>query len=213
LHADRIERVDDILIEPTWRARLRSLQARRRESWTIVGILIALVAVALLVWGRPPAARIAPPATAPSRTAAGPAPNAIYVHVAGAVREPGLYRFPEGARVADAVETAGGPLRGADLDAINLAQLLVDGSKIDVPRAGDSAPSVGGTAPPSPGLVSLNSADQAGLETVPGIGPVTALAIISERERLGGFDAIEQLLEVDGIGPSTLESIRPYLSL
>jgi competence protein ComEA len=133
--------------------------------------------------------------------------------VAGAVRRPGLYEFPAGARVADAVETAGGPARRADLDALNLAALLIDGSKIDVPVTGETATLPTASAAPSPATVALNSADQAALETVPGIGPVTALAIIDERDRLGGFDSIEQLLEVDGIGPSTLESIRPYLIL
>jgi competence protein ComEA len=139
--------------------------------------------------------------------------SVVLVHVAGAVRRPGLYEFPTGARVADAIETAGGASRRADLDALNLAALLIDGSKVDVPLMGESPPISGAMSTPSTAGVSLNSADQAALETVPGIGPVTALAIISEREKLGGFRSIEQLLEVDGIGPSTLESIRPYLTL
>jgi competence protein ComEA len=99
----------------------------------------------------------------------------------------------------------------ADLDALNLAALLVDGGKVDVPLQGEAV-----AAPPPPGgggVVSLNAADAIALETIPGIGPVTAQAIIATRESLGGFDSLDQLLDVDGIGPATFESIRPYITL
>jgi competence protein ComEA len=135
----------------------------------------------------------------------------ILVHVAGAVRTPGLYELPAEARVADAVAAAGGPRRGADLDALNLAEVLADGLRIEVPKAGQ-APATS-SEPGSESTVSLNSADQTALESIPEIGPVTAAAIIAYREEIGSFSSVEQLLDVDGIGPATLEAILPYLSL
>jgi len=115
-------------------------------------------------------------------------------------------------RVADAIEAAGGPLPKADVDAINLADLLTDRLKIEVPMRGK--PTV--TAPAasaSPGLIDLNTADQAMLETIPGIGPVTATAILQHRNEVGTFDSIEKLLDVTGIGPATLEALRPYVTV
>jgi competence protein ComEA len=114
--------------------------------------------------------------------------------------------------VADAIEAAGGPTRRADLDLLNLAELLIDGMRVEVFQRGET-----GAVPSSQSngsiLVSLNSADQVELELVPGIGPVTAVAIIARREEIGGFSSLEELLEVDGIGPVTLESIKPYMKL
>lgn len=120
--------------------------------------------------------------------------------------------------MADAVESAGGATRRADLDLLNLAELLVDGTKVDVLRAGDapapaSSAAVTGEGHAAAAPIPLNSADQALLETIPGIGPVTATAIVTHREEIGGFDSLEQLLDVDGIGPATFESIRAYLTL
>jgi competence protein ComEA len=132
------------------------------------------------------------------------------VHVAGAVRHPGLYRLDAAARVADAIEVAGGPTPRADLDRLNLAERVVDGARIEVPRRGGVASAPATTAEP---VVSVNSADETQLETIPGIGPVTAAAIVAFRSEIGGFTALEQLLEVDGIGPVTFESIRPYVTL
>ena len=149
------------------------------------------------------------------------AENVILVHVAGAVHRPGLYEMPEGARIADAIELARGPRPVADLDALNLAEPLVDGQKIDVPKRGQStasttsATTAPGVAPPTAttAMVNLNTADQVALEAIPGIGPVTATAIIAYRTEIGQFDSFEQLLEVTGIGPATLESMRPYVTL
>lgn len=178
--------------------------------------------VALLIGGRSPQARVAPPAE-PGGPSLDASPSAspgsvVLVHVAGAVREPGLYEFPAGARVADAVESAGGPTRRAELDALNLAEVLVDGTKVEVLRVGETPQmaaqvSASGAAAPATALIPLNTADQIALETIPGIGPVTATAILSYRQEVGRFDSIEQLLDVDGIGPATFESIRGYLTL
>ena len=204
----------EIVIDKGWRDRARDLVVRRRDQWPLIALVAAVALIALLWSGRTPPARIAPPATAPAaQTSPSPA-EVVLVHVAGAVRRPGLYEFPAGARVADAVESAGGPRRGADLDALNLAEVLLDGTRVDVVRVGETpgaAPA--GAAPSGSGPIPLNTADQALLETIPGIGPVTATAIIGFRDEVGGFDSLEQLLEVDGIGPATFESIRAHLTL
>lgn len=210
------------IVLPGWRERVDELVGRRKELWMLAAIAAVAVVLALAAWGRGRPA-IAPPATmSPAEiTPTGSATVAVVlVHIAGAVRAPGLYEFTAGARVADAVRAAGGPRRSADLDALNLAELLVDGSKLEVPVRG--APSSALSVPTTPALVpgaipgaaiDLNSADQAALETVPGLGPVKAGAILAHRDQIGGFTSIEQLLDVTGIGPATLESIRPYLTL
>jgi competence protein ComEA len=109
-------------------------------------------------------------------------------------------------------------LRRADLDGLNLAALLVDGQQVLVaaPGAAPTAPGAPMGSVPAPvtsALIDLNAADQVLLETVPGIGPVTATAILHHRGEIGSFTSIDQLLDVDGIGPATLESIRAYLTL
>ena len=208
--------VDEIVIPSGWRERLHDLVGRRREVWPIVAFVVALTLLALVLGGRDAPAQVAPPATsATPRSAASPgAGSAVFVHVAGAVRKPELYEFPPGARVADAIYTAGGPLPRADLDALNLAEPLVDGAQVLVPVKGATpvaaAPTGSTSGTPT---ISLNSADQTQLETIPGIGPVTATAILEHRDELGGFDSIDQLLDVDGIGPATLDDIRSYLTL
>lgn len=133
------------------------------------------------------------------------------VHVGGEVEEPGLYTLPSGSRVSDAVEAAGGALPEADLDLLNLARPLVDGEQILVglPQPeGDTGPSG------EESTLSLNQADQADLETLPGIGEKKALAILAHREALGGsFTSVEELLDVKGIGPSTFEELEPLVTL
>lgn len=218
-------RVREIVVEEGWREKLQDLAARRKQSWPLLALVGGATLLALAIGGRESSARIAPPArpepqASPSSTAV-PAAGVVYVHVAGAVRQPGLYEFPAGARVADAIESAGGPASKADLDALNLAELLVDGMKVDVVRRGEAMPPAGAwTAPQvppapssSPVAIPLNSADQVALETIPGIGPVTAAAILKHRDEIGGFRSLEQLLDVDGIGPATFESIRSYFTL
>jgi competence protein ComEA len=131
----------------------------------------------------------------------------VVVHVAGAVRHPGVYRLPAGSRVTDAVKRAGGFDGGANQDAINLAARLSDGQQVVVPGPGAAAASAGGQAGP----VSLGSATAEQLDQVEGIGPVTAQKIIEFRDQHGGLSSIEQLDEVDGIGPSTMETLRSAL--
>lgn len=129
----------------------------------------------------------------------------VVVHVAGAVADPGVYRLPAGSRVADAVERAGGAEGGADPDAINLAARLGDGQQVVVPGRG------AGAASTEDGPISLGSAEQADLETIDGIGPVTAADIIEFRDEQGGISSIEQLDEIPGIGPATIESLSEGL--
>jgi competence protein ComEA len=185
------------------------LQDRRRV------LVAAVVAVAVLVLAgrtflRPsrPAASVPPPvhvARAPAKRAA------AYVDVVGAVRRPGLYRVPDDARVADAVARAGGPTAGAQLELVNLAARVADGEQVVVPRRGAAVvaatPGSGGGGAPS-GPVHLNSATVEELDTLPGVGPVTAQKIVAYRQAHGGFGSVEELDAVPGIGPARLADLR-----
>ena len=137
----------------------------------------------------------------------------LYVHVSGAVRTPGLYVLPAGARVVDAIAAAGGFAEGADRSAVNLARTLDDGEQLPVPREGERPPA-GAVAPaPADALVDLNSADAAQLETLPRIGPALAERIIAWRDDNGGFTSVEDLLAVPGIGDTMLESLRDLVTV
>lgn len=207
--------MSEIIVPETWRDRIEDLFAARRHAW-LVAAVVAVVAIAAWVMSdAKPAAQIAPPATSASTEGEG---ATVVVHVAGHVVAPGVYEMSPSARVADAIAAAGGPRRKADLDALNLAELVADGMKIEVPRrsapgAVAASPPAGSQTTPAAPVVDLNSADQAALESIPGVGPVTALAILQYRESAGSFTSIDQLLEVRGIGPATLEAIRPYVTL
>lgn len=136
----------------------------------------------------------------------------VVVHVAGAVGEPGVYRLPAGSRVADAIERAGGAEAKADPDSINLAARLADGQQVIVPERAPAGTTTGAaSASASEGPISLGSADQADLETIEGIGPVTAADIIAFRDERGGVASIEELDEIPGIGPATIESLSARL--
>jgi competence protein ComEA len=135
----------------------------------------------------------------------------IVVDVAGAVARPGVYRLPGGSRVVDAVQRAGGPIPGALLEAINRAARLTDGQQVVVPGPDDGA-AVAAGGPGSPEApISLGSATVEQLETIDGIGPVTAEKIVEYRNEQGGLASVEQLDAVSGIGPATLESLRARL--
>jgi competence protein ComEA len=173
----------------------------------------------------------APVATGPA-TAAAPAPAAsvsvgragdgrVIVHVAGAVRRPGVYRFAAGARVNDALRRAGGPRPHADLDAVNLAAKLEDGRQILVPRrpgagAGPAAgggAGAGGSADAPAAPVNLNTATLEQLDTLDGVGPGIAQRILDYREQHGGFARVEELGEVPGIGPKRLATLTPLVAV
>jgi competence protein ComEA len=133
----------------------------------------------------------------------------LYVHVAGAVRRPGLYRVPDGARVATALALAGGPRPRADLTTTNLAAKVRDGQQVVVPVRGAAPAPAAATATGRPaGPLSLATATQAQLEELDGIGPALASRIIEYRDAHGGFRSVEELGEVDGIGEVRLEALR-----
>ncbi len=134
----------------------------------------------------------------------------VVVHVAGAVREPGVYRLPAGSRVTDAVERAGGPTEHGAVDAINLAAPLSDGQQVVVP-GGSGAAAGSETTDAADGPISLGSATVEELDTIEGIGPVTAQNIIDYRDEHGGISSIDELDEVSGIGPVTMEALRAAL--
>lgn len=164
-----------------------------------------------------------------------PAPTeALWVvQVEGAVVHPGVYALPLGSRLKDALQAAGGPLAEADLKSLNLARLLQDGERIDVPylagfeplveatptprtSAGSSSGSSGesGTATPTPGAkININYATLEELQTLPGIGPVLAQRIIEYRETYGPFMDVEELLNVKGIGEGLLDRIRDLITV
>jgi competence protein ComEA len=137
-------------------------------------------------------------------------PTSVFVHVAGAVTRPGLYRLGGSPRVADAIDAAGGVAPSADLDGVNLAASVADGERVYVPRAGELPPSVAGAdaGATATGPLDLNTATAEQLDTLPGIGPATADAIVSYRTEHGRFRSVEELLEVRGIGQAKLDELR-----
>jgi competence protein ComEA len=161
----------------------------------------------------PPPPTLPPPAFA---TTTAP-PTRVVVDVVGAVRRPGLYRLAQGARVADAVTRAGGSTRKADLSLVNLAALVSDGEQVVVPRrgAGVAAAGAAGTGSASgipTGPVHLNSATVEQLDTLPGVGPVTAQKIVDYRQKHGAFTSVDELDAVSGIGPARLDELRDLVA-
>ena len=141
----------------------------------------------------------------------------LYVHVAGAVRRPGLYRLRDGSRVQDAVDRAGGVKPKADLSLVNLAAPVVDGQQVLVPTRGQAQAAVGMSGVASgTGLVlkvHLNSATLEQLDALPGIGPVTGQKILDYRTEHGAFKSVGELDSVSGIGPATMEELKPFVDL
>jgi competence protein ComEA len=226
---------------PTWRDLLdRVVAPDRAARLRVVLAVVALAAAGLGVWWllRAPApatelslpyapgagadAGAAPVATGATTTSA-PAPVEVVVHAAGAVVTPGVHRVAAGGRVADLLAAAGGPAVDADLDRVNLAAPLVDGQRVWFPRIGEAAPppvpGEGGPAPPAPDGASaaapldLNAATADQLETLPGIGPSIAAAIVEHRDRRGPFRTVDDLLDVAGIGPARLEELRELVTV
>lgn len=162
--------------------------------------------------------------TSPEPSAAGPPPGtvapsaAVVVHVVGEVVAPGIYELATGSRLHDAITAAGGPGERADPGALNLAAPVVDGSRIHVPAIGEEpepvvSPTPASTGPGDPGVVlDLNRATVDELDTLPGVGPATATAIVAERDAGGPFLTVDDLERVPGIGPAKLESIRPLVT-
>ena len=156
------------------------------------------------------------PAATPVSLRASPAPaRTVVVHVVGQVLRPGLYTLPDRSRVNDAIEKAGGSKPKAALELVNLAAPVADGQQIVVPsRREATQAAAGGSVGAVPGgKVHLNSATLEQLDTLPGIGPVTAQKILDYREEHGAFRSVDELDAVPGIGPATLADVRDLVDL
>ncbi|WP_436278651.1 helix-hairpin-helix domain-containing protein [Micromonospora marina] len=208
-----------------------------RRGVRALAVLAAVVVVVAAVWAwrsRPTAESVQPVVAATEAPAGGvtdvmtvaPArggsPGQVVVALAGKVRRPGLVRLPAGARVADAIEAAGGALPGVDVALLNPARKVTDGELILVgvtappgpavpgPAAGGGAP--GGSAAPA-GPVNLNTATLAQLDALPGVGPVLAQRILDHRDRHGGFRSVSDLRQVDGIGDARYEQLKELVTV
>jgi len=155
-------------------------------------------------------APVAYPSVADGLTVSAGGPDVV-VDVAGSVRDPGVYRLPAGSRVVDAIQRAGGAGPGAALEAINRAARLADGQQVVVPERGPGGTAAATADAGEDGPISLGSATVEQLDTIEGIGPVTAQDIIDFRDEHGGLASVDQLDEVSGIGPATMESLRARL--
>lgn len=160
------------------------------------------------------------PGAADTEAATESTPSAVVVvHVAGAVEHPGVVELLPGTRVDEAIAAAGGATDAADLDALNLAAPVVDGQQVYVPEEGESAQpaavsgGAGASTTSAGGLVDLNDADLAALDTLPGIGPALAQRIVDWRTEHGPFASVEALTDVSGIGPATMERLRDLVTV
>lgn len=206
---------------------LAGAAARRVAEFTrehLAAVVVVLLvgcgwtAYSLLQARSTPVAVAAVPSVLSSPTASATPVPRVLVHVLGAVRRPGLVELEEGGRVADALALAGGLTAAADPGELNLAAVVADGSQLVIgtrgkPRGelrGDGAGAGAGPGSGSaPGKVSLNTATLQQLDTLPGVGPVTAQRILDWREQHGRFNSVTELQEVDGIGPKTYADIAP----
>ena len=197
------------------------------RSTALVGVAVLFLVLAVAGQRLARTGTAAPPeVVAPLEpVAVAPARRSLVVHVVGAVRQPGLLRLREGARVADAVARAGGATRRADLAALNLAAPLVDGVQVFVPlRAPPAAalatPAAGPTASGASGGLfagagakpSLASATLEQLDALPGVGPITAQKILDYRAEHGPFRSVDELDAVPGIGPARIEQLRDLVT-
>ena len=188
------------------------VHGRRVLAAALLALVLVVVAWRHAAAGAPAPLRVAPvvPARA-SATAAGA--RLLVVDVVGAVRRPGLVRLAEGSRVADAIARAGGLRRGAERAGVNFAAPVSDGQQVVVPQRGaavaaGAAGADAGPAAPSTGPVSLSSATAGQLDTLPGVGPVTAQKIVAYRQQHGAFRSVDELDAISGIGPSRIANLR-----
>ena len=200
----------------------------RQEQLTIavcLGVLLACVGVWVVC-----ARSLSPVAQAPSPLVRGaPVANGeappLTVHVAGRVKSPGVYEVRPGQRVLDAIRLAGGHLPDADLDELNLAASLTDGEKVYVPPVPPPSAASGGSRPPAPSKqkpsaewlakhpINVNTATEKRLQMLPGVGPVTARAIVLERRKNGPFRRADDLVRVKGIGQKTVAKLRRFVRM
>jgi competence protein ComEA len=197
-----------------------------RSALTAVIVGAVLVAGAWWFWHDPPSSAaeatipLAQPAGTDAATTTTAGSGEIVAHAAGAVNAPGIYTMAPASRVADLIDAAGGPSPGADLDRVNLAAPLADGAQIQVPKLGEAStgPPIGGEGETgenggAPASVNVNTADAAELESLSGVGPATAAAIIAHREANGPFPSVDALIEVRGIGDAKLAAFRERVTV
>jgi competence protein ComEA len=221
-------------IRESFAERVQELRSDRR----VAGALLACVALAAgIAWWRASAAPASVPAAAPSTTSSAAstvvatsttnAETAVVVDVVGAVRAPGVVKLSTGARVVDAIAAVGGAKANADLARLNLAAVVADGARIAVPAFGEPAPAVDPAAVTESGVnnstsesggsahgpVNLNTATEADLDSLPGIGPATAAAIVADRAAHGPFAAVDDLARVRGIGDAKLAQLRDLVTV
>lgn len=189
----------------------------RRRALVVVALLLVALVLGVRQLARRPNGADPARAAATAKIVRSASASKLVVHVVGAVRRPGLYRFSAHARIADAVRRAGGATRKANLEAINLAAPLEDGLQVLVPRrvpivapAAREAP--GGDAAVAQGPVHLNTATLEQLDGLPGVGPVTAQKILDYRQEHGPFVSVDDLDAVSGIGPARMEQLRELVA-
>jgi len=185
------------------------------RALAVFAAVVALIAAVLAWRARPDVEPLAHASTGPEFAATSAVPTGnVVVAVSGRVRRPGLVRLPAGARVADAIEAAGGVLPGTDLSMVNLARKVTDGELIVVgltpqPGASNSPAEETGAG----GLVNLNTATETQLQTLPGVGPVLAERIVAYREQHGGFTTVADLRKVTGIGDVRYNELKDRVTV
>lgn len=189
------------------------LDSHRILVFSVLGTLITIALIIFVVrWQTPAPITIIPPEATST-----PGPFAVYV--SGAVKTPGVYPLPAGSRVEDALAVGGGPTADADLDHVNLAARLSDGAQVYIPFMGEFGPEIltlngtVGLVDPLAGLININEASVEELDALPGIGPALAGRIIAYREERGPFTAIENIMDVSGIGPACFENIQSLITV
>jgi competence protein ComEA len=182
-----------------------------RPGVRVLAVAAGLVAciAAFVAWHARPQATSVPPVQSSGIVAPSVAPSVLVVSVGGRVRRPGLVRLPAGARVADAIEAAGGALPDTDLSQVNLARKVIDGELIVI----GITPPPAAVAPSAGGLVNINTATMAELQTLPGIGAVLAQRIVDYRTAHGGFRSVNDLRQVDGIGDSKFAQLKDRVTV
>ncbi|MYG94376.1 MAG: ComEA family DNA-binding protein [Acidimicrobiia bacterium] len=203
----------------------RHLLTGPRLAIVVIGLVLVVGILIYRMWGvddLPPVEMLIPQATPlAERSFVQSEPVLILVHVAGAVKLPGVYKLQGSGRVVDLVQAAGGLTSDADVDRVNLADVLFDGQWIYVPRIGQKVipmpvGGIGGGSGSSfdrSGPLNINSATSEQLQSLPGVGPAIASAIVKHRDRVGGFSTVDGLLAVSGIGPSKLAQIRDLVTV
>jgi len=188
--------------------------SRRRLGIGAAVVLVVVVAAVTIAIGIVRTGAESAVETVPEVVSETVAPASVYVHVSGQVREPGLYRLDQGARVVDAVAAAGGFSEKASRDGVNLARPVSDGEQLLIPAEGAEQTDAGAPAEPQgDGRVNLNTADLAALDTLPRVGPAIAQRILDWREENGSFTSVDDLMAVPGIGEKMLESLRDLVTV